>query len=45
MLAGMLAERAELVRRGRTLTYATLAFNGIEVIVAIAAGLAAYFGS
>jgi divalent metal cation (Fe/Co/Zn/Cd) transporter len=41
MLAGMLAERADLVRRGRTLTYATLAFNGVEVIVAIAAGLAA----
>jgi len=41
MLAGMLVERAELVHRGRTLTYATLAFNGVEVIVAIAAGLAA----
>jgi len=41
MLDGMLVERAELVHRGRTLTYATLAFNGVEVIVAIAAGLAA----
>jgi len=41
MLAGMIAERSELVRRGRTLTYATLAFNGVEVIAAIAAGLAA----
>lgn len=33
--------RAELVRRGRGLTYATLAVNSLEAIVALAAGLAA----
>jgi divalent metal cation (Fe/Co/Zn/Cd) transporter len=32
--------RVELVRRGRGLTYATLAFNTLEVTVALAAGLA-----
>jgi divalent metal cation (Fe/Co/Zn/Cd) transporter len=37
----MIAERAGLVRRGRALTYATLMLNGVEVIAAVAAGLAA----
>src|SRR6202023_1008708 len=33
--------RTELVRRGQGLTYATLALNSLEAIVALAAGLAA----
>lgn len=41
MTASALPDRADIVRRGQRLTWATIAYNSLEAIIAIGAGLVA----